>query len=641
MTPKPRRTANKRKTSLKTLLVNGPIKGLFVAIFILLFGAAGWAVVDQSSAASYGCPLNPGAILTSPHGWRNSTNTFHGGIDINAVTGAAVFAIEDGIAYHPRGGSVSGYGLYIDIKGSSGMWHRYAHLRGRSVSDGARVTRGQQIGTANSTGGNMRPHLHFEIRTRGVSAREADYTKSDKVNKTRIGGSDINPAPLLPSGCLSGGGGARGSSNPSSGTPVITKTIEVDCHKQILSRSRGSKGQCVEHLQYHLMNKGYSPQLGFDIDNPSKRPDGVFGPKTEDAVKYFQYLNGKTSSGCPVFIPNAPDRATRHRACDGIVGPKTWHEVHLGIPGADFYAVHATGPVSTTTTLGVGGDNETAANNPSKPPQPGTPGQPGASIGEGTGGTGGAGGTATGPNTVGGDGGDGGSGTCVGGCASGAPGASTPGTPGTSNPGTATQGSSGSSGLPGTQGSSGTSGGQGTQGQKGTSGSISIGGQSYDCEPGKKCTVKTSTSSSSSGSTTKATQPTTSSIGPKYVIRSHASGRCLDVKAGSSRGKDTQIWDCHGRSNQRWGFAKDGTIRVSDTGLCLDVAGGKTKDGTDVQVYTCNGGSHQRWQWNKDGTIRSAATGKCLDVKDNDLTNGTDIQIWDCVGGANQKWGTW
>lgn len=59
---------------------------------------------------------------------------------------------------------------------------------------------------------------------------------------------------------------------------------------------RGSKGTYVEQLQTILVNLGY--------DLGSKAVDGIFGKKTEAAVKKFQKANGL--------------------AVDGIVGPKTW-----------------------------------------------------------------------------------------------------------------------------------------------------------------------------------------------------------------------------------------------------------------------------------------------------------------------------
>jgi hypothetical protein len=32
-----------------------------------------------------------------------------------------------------------------------------------------------------------------------------------------------------------------------------------------------------------------------------------------------------------------------------------------------------------------------------------------------------------------------------------------------------------------------------------------------------------------------------------------------------------------------------------ESGLCLDVTGQGTADGTAVEIWTCNGGSNQKW----------------------------------------------
>ena len=39
----------------------------------------------------------------------------------------------------------------------------------------------------------------------------------------------------------------------------------------------------------------------------------------------------------------------------------------------------------------------------------------------------------------------------------------------------------------------------------------------------------------------------------------------------------------------------DGTITNAQSGLCLDVTGAATANGTPVELWTCNGGSNQQW----------------------------------------------
>jgi hypothetical protein len=39
----------------------------------------------------------------------------------------------------------------------------------------------------------------------------------------------------------------------------------------------------------------------------------------------------------------------------------------------------------------------------------------------------------------------------------------------------------------------------------------------------------------------------------------------------------------------------DGTVVGVESGLCLDVSGAGTANGTAVQIWTCHGGSNQHW----------------------------------------------
>lgn len=573
------RTASRRRSFWRFFKLSRRAKlAGFVLIFALISGTAVYLAEADTAIA---CPISKGRKITSPYGDRihpiTKKKKFHAGVDIASDNDDPVYAAQAGtVSVKGSAGSKSGYGLEINLSGSSYNF-KYAHLSKELVSsDPDKKVDAGQLIGYTDTSGAV-TGPHLHLEMRNKS------------------GGLINPFPHYKD--CSGGGASTPVTGGSSSSPS-TKTVTAVCHDN--TWRKGDRGPCIEHIQYHLLD------IGVGI-GPSNRVDGIFGPGVEEAVKFAQTNIIKIN---PI----------------GIVGPATWAGLHKAmqdfVPVVDWTFVPDSQQKVVPIQSGIGPIDDTVSAPEFKPPQPGSPGAPGASIGQGTGGTGGTGGTATGNNTVGGNGGNGGSGTCVGGCKPGQAGTSTPGQPGTSNPGTATQGSAGSSGAAGTRGTSGTSGTSGTQGSKGTQGGIFIGGQSQ--------------SSGSSSTSSSSTPP----ISKQYVLRSHASGRCLDSD-GTTSGKDSQIWDCLGNANQKWGFASDGTIRLGANGMCLEVEGGKTANGSPVQIYSCNGGSHQRWQWNNDGTIRSTATGKCLDVEDNKLDNGSDIQIWDCFGTANQKWGSW
>jgi murein DD-endopeptidase MepM/ murein hydrolase activator NlpD len=111
-----------------------------------------------------------GGWLTSGFGYRRDPFTnemhFHRGVDLAAPTGTAVRAALDGRVV------VTGYdpvlGNYILIRHQINFSTLYGHLSQIWVSRGTTVTRGQRIGAVGNTGKSTGPHLHFEIRRRGV-----------------------------------------------------------------------------------------------------------------------------------------------------------------------------------------------------------------------------------------------------------------------------------------------------------------------------------------------------------------------------------------------------------------------------------------------------------------------------------------
>ncbi len=57
-----------------------------------------------------------------------------------------------------------------------------------------------------------------------------------------------------------------------------------------------------------------------------------------------------------------------------------------------------------------------------------------------------------------------------------------------------------------------------------------------------------------------------------------------------------------------------------------------------MDIYTCDGGGNQLWQAHPDGSITNDESGLCLDVVGQGTANGTDVDLWTCNGGANQQW---
>lgn len=126
------------------------------------------------------CPLNKGyRVSCEYHGY-----TGHGGIDLATSVGTPVFASRSGtvktvktIVDHNTYGNGGSYGKYIVIDHGSGFTTYYAHLSEFNISQGARVTQGQQIAKSGNTGNSSGPHLHFEIRKNNSTQNPRDYVK--------------------------------------------------------------------------------------------------------------------------------------------------------------------------------------------------------------------------------------------------------------------------------------------------------------------------------------------------------------------------------------------------------------------------------------------------------------------------------
>jgi murein DD-endopeptidase MepM/ murein hydrolase activator NlpD len=90
---------------------------------------------------------------------------FHAGVDLAVPVGTRVAAAAEGIVKFA--GWKGGYGNLVIIEHADGRETRYGHLSKIMVSEGEKVSLGQQIALSGSTGKSTGPHLHFEIRENG------------------------------------------------------------------------------------------------------------------------------------------------------------------------------------------------------------------------------------------------------------------------------------------------------------------------------------------------------------------------------------------------------------------------------------------------------------------------------------------
>ncbi len=99
------------------------------------------------------------------------------GIDIDGFNlgGAAIGAATSGTVVFAGGNACCSYGLYVVIVSPEGIETLYAHLSSVSVSQGASVSQGEQIGIIGDTGYSTGTHLHFEVIDNGVRVNPLGY----------------------------------------------------------------------------------------------------------------------------------------------------------------------------------------------------------------------------------------------------------------------------------------------------------------------------------------------------------------------------------------------------------------------------------------------------------------------------------
>ncbi len=102
----------------------------------------------------------------------------HGGIDICASNGTAIWAADGGKVVTSSDGWNGGWGNYVMINHGNGLQTLYAHMSSRACSVGQTVSKGQTIGYVGSSGMSSGPHLHFEVWLNGSRTNPLNYFAS-------------------------------------------------------------------------------------------------------------------------------------------------------------------------------------------------------------------------------------------------------------------------------------------------------------------------------------------------------------------------------------------------------------------------------------------------------------------------------
>jgi murein DD-endopeptidase MepM/ murein hydrolase activator NlpD len=115
----------------------------------------------------------------SSFGWRidpfTGQRTMHEGIDFLVDTGTPVHAAAAGLVLVAR--FHREYGYMVDIDHGNGYTTRYAHASKLLVKAGDLVQRGAVIARSGTTGRSTGPHVHFEVRYKGVAQNPNRFLK--------------------------------------------------------------------------------------------------------------------------------------------------------------------------------------------------------------------------------------------------------------------------------------------------------------------------------------------------------------------------------------------------------------------------------------------------------------------------------
>jgi murein DD-endopeptidase MepM/ murein hydrolase activator NlpD len=116
-------------------------------------------------------PPVDGGWNASSFGWRidpfTGMQAMHEGIDFLAEPGTPVFAAAGGVVTFAE--MHHQYGNMVEIDHGNEFTTRYAHNSKFVVKRGDLVQRGRKIAEVGSTGRSTGPHLHFEVRYKGVA----------------------------------------------------------------------------------------------------------------------------------------------------------------------------------------------------------------------------------------------------------------------------------------------------------------------------------------------------------------------------------------------------------------------------------------------------------------------------------------
>ena len=127
-------------------------------------------------------PPVEGSWSASSFGWRidpiTGMQAMHEGVDFIADVGTPIFAAAGGLVTVAE--THHQYGLTVEIDHGNDFMTRYAHASKVFVKPGDVVQRGRKVAEVGNSGRTTGPHLHFEVRYKGVAQNPARFLQAAK-----------------------------------------------------------------------------------------------------------------------------------------------------------------------------------------------------------------------------------------------------------------------------------------------------------------------------------------------------------------------------------------------------------------------------------------------------------------------------
>lgn len=147
---------------------------MFTSDIFTPYGSAPYGYYDGGIGFGLSPVLGNWTVVPGGEYGANREYGSHEGIDLAAPLGTPVVAIVNGTIDFSE--SKLG-GLAIYLNGDDGRTYVYMHLGERFGYPRKRVKAGEIIGTIGMTGVTSGPHLHFEVREKGIRINPTDFLK--------------------------------------------------------------------------------------------------------------------------------------------------------------------------------------------------------------------------------------------------------------------------------------------------------------------------------------------------------------------------------------------------------------------------------------------------------------------------------